>query len=72
MTFYIAQRRKSDNTFQLWEKEGKPHEFNDQSMALDAYEMTVKMEGMNNVLLLQDTATTIKITASISEEEGDK
>lgn len=71
MTFYIAQRRGDDNTFQLWEKDGKPHEFRDQSMALDAYEMTVRMEGMNNVLLLQDTATVVKVTASISEEEGE-
>jgi len=29
--------------------------------------MTVKMEGMNNVILLQDTATVIKVTASILE-----
>jgi len=67
MTYYIAQRRKNDNTFQLWEKDGKPHEFRDPSKALDAYEMTVKMEGMNNVILLQDTATVIKVTASILE-----
>lgn len=71
MTFFIAQRRGDNNTFQLWEKEGRPHEFWDQSKALDAYEATVKMEGMNNVLLLQDTATIVEVTASISEDEGE-
>ena len=64
MVFYIAQRTKNNGTFQLWEKDGQPHEFRDVTQALSSYETAVRLEGMRNVLLLEDVAVRVDLTIS--------
>lgn len=65
MTFYIAQRTKNNGTFQLWEKDGKPHKFRDITQALSNYETVVRFEGLKNVLLLEDVDLKVDLNVTL-------
>lgn len=71
MSFYIAQRSKDGKTFQLWDKDSKPHEFRDEAKAIENYETAVRFEGINNVLLLKEVDIKVDVTVSaLPQEEG--
>ena len=64
MSFYIAQRNEKKGTFQLWDKDGQPHEFRDITKALSSYENAVRLNGTKDVLLLEDVAVRVDLTIS--------
>lgn len=65
MIFYIAQRSNEARNFQIWEKEGKPHEFRNIKEAVSSYETAIRFEGIKNVLLLEEVNVKIDLTVSL-------
>ena len=61
MTFYIAERNNENGKFELWMKDGEPHEIYSESDAIDKYAMVMKLEGQKNVRILEDVIVDIDL-----------
>ena len=62
MVFYIAERNKETGKFELWHSDNKVNEIHDEAKALDSYEMAIKLQGVKNVLLLEEVIVDVKLS----------
>ena len=70
MAFYIAQRNKETGKFELWIKDGNPHQWHVIEDVMDSFELALRGEGHNNVKLLESVSLDVDITVKKHEVNG--
>lgn len=70
MAYYIAQRNKETNRFELWTKDGQPHQWHIKEDAISSFELALRAEGHNNVKLLESIQLDVEISVKIPEAKN--
>jgi hypothetical protein len=70
MSFFVAQRDKETGQFVLWQSDGKAKEIYNEAEALDLYEMALKLQGQQNVKLLEEVIVDVEISVKRWESDN--
>lgn len=67
MSFYIAQRNAKTGRLELLQTDGETKYYSGLNKAIDDYTLLAKLEGMNNVLLLQEVDIIVSVEVNLRE-----
>jgi hypothetical protein len=62
MAFFIAERDRETEKFLLWQADGEVKKIYNEAEALDLYEMALKLQGNQNVLLLEEVVVDVELS----------
>jgi hypothetical protein len=62
MAFFIAERDRETEKFWLWQSDGEVKKIYNEAEALDLYEMALKLQGNQNVLLLEEVVVDVELS----------
>lgn len=64
MAFFIAERDRETEKFWLWQADGEVKKIYNEAEALDLYEMALKLQGNQNVLLLEEVVVDVELSVT--------